>query len=437
MEEGQALYGDKFFNAKDWSIRHIAKVGGCSPWHSGVQFLTCHMAFTARMEQVLQMIEPSIALPYWNYAMDASKYGPGAWTTESEIFSEEYLGAFTDSPNGALQGRWARLPVGVVTDPSDMDVEHNSFGIITSYFNQNPSVYLTRSSKFCGWTPQKVNMPTCDDEDAVLRDGAHSLDSLYVAVEQYLHGVHHNLMGGAWNCGLDVGALIEKEFQDNDKVQYILETILMNILPMWDRGYSAGHYTLPQETDQGPSSFEDARLSLSDLDLDAIDDMSFDEVYEYLDTKGFFGLWDWAHDRFETATKENGYFQFKDVDDATNETLIRCLLKLVSSIGELSHYSSPYSSTADPLFGLTHSMWNRHYSYVRLANPDFDSSWTPGTDLCWGHNADDVMVWQGFQGEEDDEAYFYTEQELVEVFAPDNAALPYIHDNLDFSTCRG
>jgi len=435
MEEGQELYGEKFYNAKDLSIRHMATVDGCSPWHGGVQFLPTHMAFTLHLEQVLQMIEPSIALPYWNYPSDADKYGPGAWTTESELFSEEYFGAFTDSPVGALEGRWASLPVGVITDPSEMDTEHNSFGIITPYYNQNPSVYLTRSSQFCGWTPQKINMPTCSDESSVLSSGANGLTDLFVAVDRYLHGVQHSLIGGAWKCAIDVGAAIQ-EFEGNDQVQLIYETMLMNIEAMWERGYDDGYYSTPaltQDTDQGPSSFEDARLTLSDIELDAIDSMSFDEVYKYLDTKGFFGYW--AYDDFGTATCENGYFQFNGVDDATNETLLRSLLKLVSTVGALSPYASPWSAAADPLFGLTHSMWNRHYSYVRLANPDFDSSWTSTTSSCWGFHADDVMVWKGFQGEEDSEAYFYTEQELVELFAPDNAALPYIHDNLDFSTC--
>jgi len=46
------------------------------------------------------------------------------------------------------------------------------------------------------------------------------------------------------------------------------------------------------------------------------------------------------------------------------------------------------------------------------------------------------MVWQGLLGEEGDDLHYYTQQELLEVFAPTNPALPFLHDSLDFSYCE-
>jgi hypothetical protein len=75
-EDGQALYGDKYVSAEGLLFRHLNGAGrsDCDHWHDGAGIVVQHMAFTLLAEQSLQAVEPSIAMPYWEYAQDASLY---------------------------------------------------------------------------------------------------------------------------------------------------------------------------------------------------------------------------------------------------------------------------------------------------------------------------------------------------------------------------
>ena len=54
--------------------KHLARMtlDRCTPWHNGKVFFTSHAAFALEMEQSLQAIAPSIALPYWDYTIDGA-----------------------------------------------------------------------------------------------------------------------------------------------------------------------------------------------------------------------------------------------------------------------------------------------------------------------------------------------------------------------------
>lgn len=45
-------------------------------YHAGTQFLTAHASFSLMMENSLQMINPRVSLPSWDYMIDAATYGP-------------------------------------------------------------------------------------------------------------------------------------------------------------------------------------------------------------------------------------------------------------------------------------------------------------------------------------------------------------------------
>ena len=75
-EDGQALYGDKYLSAEGLLFRHLngAARTDCDHWHDGAGIVVQHMAFTLLAEQSLQAVDRSIAMPYWEYAQDASLY---------------------------------------------------------------------------------------------------------------------------------------------------------------------------------------------------------------------------------------------------------------------------------------------------------------------------------------------------------------------------
>lgn len=71
--DGIALYGAKFANAEKFLYHHLngAARSDCDHWHDGAGFITQHTAFTLFAEQSLQSVNPSIAMPYWEYAQVA------------------------------------------------------------------------------------------------------------------------------------------------------------------------------------------------------------------------------------------------------------------------------------------------------------------------------------------------------------------------------
>eukprot|EP00639_Heterosigma_akashiwo_P008803 CAMPEP_0194589662 /NCGR_PEP_ID=MMETSP0292-20121207/20795_1 /TAXON_ID=39354 /ORGANISM="Heterosigma akashiwo, Strain CCMP2393" /LENGTH=318 /DNA_ID=CAMNT_0039446971 /DNA_START=60 /DNA_END=1013 /DNA_ORIENTATION=- len=97
-EEGKRLYGEDFFNYQDLTNMHLATVpsgtgGGaaCSPWHSGPGFLTSHLALARLVERALQLVEPSVAAPYWDYVADGASFG-AAWGEGSPVLGAGWLG---------------------------------------------------------------------------------------------------------------------------------------------------------------------------------------------------------------------------------------------------------------------------------------------------------------------------------------------------------
>ena len=45
-------------------------------FHSGMHFLNAHASFDIWAERSLQMIDPSVALHYWDFTIDAATLGP-------------------------------------------------------------------------------------------------------------------------------------------------------------------------------------------------------------------------------------------------------------------------------------------------------------------------------------------------------------------------
>jgi len=430
MDEGKALYGDKFYNAKDLTIRHVAATSCGSPWHGGANFVSTHFAFVLRMEQVLQLIEPSVTTPYWNYILDAEEYGAGEWY-KSEVWSEDYYGTF--NADGQLEGKWSTLPIGRVTDPSETAAMYNSYGIITGQHNQDNHFTLTRNLKTCGWAFSKINLPTCVDESLVLNTQDYT-DFWYYADTQ-LHSNLHPLLGGASNCGFDAADAMMNKLAGDEDAQKVLEVILLETLNYWEANIQKYNTPATMAETSFDTPFEEVMLTFTNLDCTGIDSMSYDAVYDWLDDLSLLNTQNKIFAMYDVMGKTNGTYHWKHVDEDTNDFLMRATLKLNCQAGTLTPMSSPLGSSADPIFGVAHSLFARHYSYLRLSNTEWNATFVESSD-CYGQRPNDVMVWQGLLGEEGDDLHYYTQQELLEVFAPTNPALPFLHDSLDFSYCE-
>ena len=69
-DTGKERWGDKFQTMQYFLYKHLNGAGrtDCDHWHDGAGIVTHHMAFTLEAEQALQAIDPTIAMPYWEYS---------------------------------------------------------------------------------------------------------------------------------------------------------------------------------------------------------------------------------------------------------------------------------------------------------------------------------------------------------------------------------
>lgn len=144
----------------------------CDHWHDGAGLMVHHMAFTRAMEEVLQLVSPSISMPYWEYAQDQFNFASDwqkVWiralvhphhcditlifphsNPQSEVFQTNWFGSA--APKGddhGLDGIWQNLRVS--EDSWDAPV-HNSYGQLRSPWNLAPSNRVTRIETVFGMT---------------------------------------------------------------------------------------------------------------------------------------------------------------------------------------------------------------------------------------------------------------------------------------------
>lgn len=70
LTDGQTTYGKNFYNAEWFASKHLDGAGrnDCDHWHDGAAIATIHLGFTLVAERALQSIDPSLSMPYWEYA---------------------------------------------------------------------------------------------------------------------------------------------------------------------------------------------------------------------------------------------------------------------------------------------------------------------------------------------------------------------------------
>mmetsp|Transcript_13049 Transcript_13049/g.16736 ORF Transcript_13049/g.16736 Transcript_13049/m.16736 type:complete len:694 (+) Transcript_13049:149-2230(+) len=449
LEEGRSKYGERFINSKKLTLKHVQQYATpdgsfCSPWHHGMTFMNGHMAFALWTEQALQLIDPTIALPYWDYVKDSEEYGNGF--EESEIFTDDYMGVYMSYPFKS-SGRWEDLSVSTVESESDKyHIRWNSYGVVTDWYNNNNETVLTRSNLMCGLKMSLVTMPDCRDLHDVLK--SFSLESAYNEFELEIHdGGLHSLLGGFFNCAENYHEIFD-QWPGNDTqsyyFRYYMESFLVNAQSKWDNAYFRGYYNGSAPTTcNATTPFEECRYSCSAFE--SVDDLTDAEVYDYLENMDYLASFSEylttanttsGNYSFETSTS----YVFQHVDHETDLQLKRHLLKLYCNPARMTQFSSPLGSPDDPLFTLVHSYFSIYWDYLLLTKgPDYQLEWTDET-TCKGHSIHDVMPqeWFGFLREAQNKEHdlTYTHFDLIKIFHPNNENLPYLHAKFDWDYCR-
>ena len=144
----------------------------CDHWHDGAGFVTHHIAFTLLVEQSIQAIDPSLAMPYWDYALDGGRY-TAETVAQSEVFQPDWFGEASPSNSDHRindGGFWSEIsfPDGdkYVSDwdiaaTGSLNPHVNGYGLMRSPWNNNPSQFIGRRNSTYG--VKRTFLPSCKD----------------------------------------------------------------------------------------------------------------------------------------------------------------------------------------------------------------------------------------------------------------------------------
>lgn len=193
--QGQVSFGRRYVSYDDLVAQHLqaAAARHCDEAHLGQAFATYHRAFTLRFEESLLAVDPSIgALPYWDYNIEAKSKNP----RESEIW--EWFGSSEGDPaqgNAVKDGRFGHWRVAAAKEISNLS---NSFGLLRSPWNVNPSPFITRHRFSCG---SQTHFEASFWE-LCLR--APTYLEWYACVDPTIHTWAHSFLGGIWDTERNV-----------------------------------------------------------------------------------------------------------------------------------------------------------------------------------------------------------------------------------------
>mmetsp|Transcript_15798 Transcript_15798/g.20250 ORF Transcript_15798/g.20250 Transcript_15798/m.20250 type:complete len:660 (-) Transcript_15798:367-2346(-) len=435
QEEGEKIYGPRYKGMAYFVRKHL-KAGAdisCDHWHDSAAVMTSHSAFTLELEQALQVVDPTVSVPYWDYIADLEKWSED-FLLESEIFNPEYFGS--PSPGGdshiVREGRWAYTEI-EKEENNELASVTSPYKILRSPWNMNPHPYLTRATNLygVGWDAY----PSCSLIESMF--STNELASFIYDLNGLSHGPIHIATGGAWN-------------HPNSKLIGELHANGHNILyakHLWRTGFMRCPATC---------SLEDSEECECSCPSEIVDKYT---PYDILHYETHILHWMEQFGKGSVSRGEDDRFHLTDFAPEDEEGMWGKILDALCNpgfVGEMYTSASPN----DPLFWIIHPTIERVWFWKKL-----NSDLVPYKDE-WGYkygrdpsDTGTVCHWEKVQGlempdcqKEDcpgkgefDEISFsnfigtdnkyYTNREYLDFAVPTNIDLPYTYDNFQFSYC--
>ena len=117
---------------------------------------------------------------------DDDWFGPVAANSETDQ---------DDNAKVVATGRWAYTPV--LTNARDYSNITNTYGLLRSPWNTNPTPYLMRSRAVLGHKSDGYSLPSCSSF-ATAMGASSSMAEINFALNGILHGPVHLMVGGHW-----------------------------------------------------------------------------------------------------------------------------------------------------------------------------------------------------------------------------------------------
>lgn len=179
--DGQRMYGPNFRSLAQLTTPHIKGAGARTgdEMHDGLGFLPQHTALSIEFEKALQVVDPTIALPYWDFTRDASF---GSVEANPELW-DDTVGFFG----------WL---------PQISRYNANSSSYLRAPWNLSPTPQISRPRAFCGRSHAQTEWPSCAVHRSLLSTA--SLDAFLRGIQGKAHGIVHMMIGGLAGCGSEL-----------------------------------------------------------------------------------------------------------------------------------------------------------------------------------------------------------------------------------------
>ena len=385
--------------------------------HNGLGFLTHHAALTSLGEFSIQVINPRVSMPYWDYTIDSQwlKKDKARTLSDSELFTKDWFGKTNTEEHTVTEGRWAYLKVPLqkeATEADDYNFHRNAYGRLRSPWNLNESPYVTRFVSGCGM-PHTDNMPSCGTHLDLVQSENNWADfglGWVIKFGQY-HDNAHLYTGGFGGDCTDV-AEETVNFVGYNLTRALLASADKYAIWMWR--YKL--YTVPTCSPGEPCRF-----------LCSKNVTEISKVMELYIDNGDLDDWKAKSDSDKTTTFEMLFCETKTVlGDAIDA-----------------------GGVNDPTFWPIHPTVERLYQFKDLVKPMTDKSWPAnGSSVCaqtWktnckAHHAYDKVAFLALL--RNDEGNYMlslpTNQEFLHKMTPTSGeyAMSYVYENFRWPHCE-
>lgn len=417
VEMAYSLYGSNFAPISDFVKAHNVLAGDriCDHLHDGYGFLTQHSGLSRWFEYVLQLVDPMIALPYWDYTFEGQLFSVtkdmSIWR-DSLLFSDEWFGSVNDNFE-VKTGRFAYTTV--AWNAHNISNTANAYGFMRAPWNQNNVPYITRFNSSYGFTFTAA--PDCEAHMKVLL--YNNWMDFGREIMYSPHGPMHIMIGGVGNSNW-MNKLKALDYRMSDAMYWAPSGFSLQ-----KNMYRSGWLNCPDTCSLDTPTTECRCVCKN---ISKWTNMTETELLAGPMTKLF-------PNAASMLYNQKGEFIGREI--------IRLLCNEYDMDAPIFGDSIESSSPNDPTF------WNIHPTVERLLiwrrilglkNTTWPSNKAWSVDgfkngYCYGHNQDDVTTWPryifigtGFEGP-------YTNADIFNLIDPNLDLTPYIYNNFKWKHC--
>lgn len=441
---GQLVYGSNYYS-KDYLTRLHLYYGGtkdCDHWHQGAGFVTSHMALTLMFEQAIQAVNPAVSMPYWDFTLESTFFGASDFRT-SGVFADDWFGQAStgNDLHTPTSGRFAYVPA--MADASEFSRVRNSYGVLRSPWNNDPTPFMTRHDEVYGFFNNLKPSGCFEYSHSLMKTTWMSLSKVLNAAA---HGHIHETVGGSWNHYFS-----KEAGEETDNVLTFAHEIQALSKELW----RAGFLKCPESCTMD-MPWQDCQCQ---CDAGKIGNLSPAEVLAQSEVLDAVTYYDSTGELVEAFEDEDGkvYYKLPGYSEEETKAIYEQLLYLLCSPGHIGTMFQA-TSTNDVTFWVLHPTVDRLWHMKRLAAEDFDEQWDP-FHTCVGHNPEDLQPfhnlfpsWDSFNATLSDDIpspaegaatsgkpaglkQYYKNKELYDLLRPDTEHLPYMYDNFQWPHC--